>query len=101
MSYPKLPLHLPPMFLTLSAALVAGNPFAHLGLPRVIGGILGGFPLGPSVLGLIALDFRLWLLHGFGHQNAWLPTSCWPRNCPLLIIIGYGLSPSPIRQERA
>jgi hypothetical protein len=79
------------MFLTLSAALVAGNPFAHLGLPRVIGGILGGFPLGPSVLGLIALDFRLWLLHGCSRQDAWLPTSCWPRNCPLLIIAGFGL----------
>ncbi len=42
------------LFLLISAAHLFGHVFARLGQPRVVGEILAGVVIGPSVLGYFA-----------------------------------------------
>jgi Kef-type K+ transport system membrane component KefB len=78
--------------LLLSAALAGGYLFERFKLPRVIGEIVGGIMLGPSVLGLISLDVHNWLFAGFPAQGALLAAFYWFGLVLLMFTAGFSMS---------
>ncbi len=80
------------LVLLLSAALAGGYLFERFKLPRVIGEIVGGIILGPSVLGLISLDVHNWLFAGFPAQGALLAAFYWFGLVLLMFTAGFSMS---------
>ncbi len=77
------------LVLLLIAALGGGLVFERLKMPRVIGEIVGGLMLGPSVLGLVAPDTHRWLFAGFPAQAALLSAFYWFGLVLLMFTAGF------------
>jgi Kef-type K+ transport system membrane component KefB len=79
------------LVLLLVAALGGGLAFERLRMPRVIGEIVGGLLLGPSVLGLAAPDMHKWLFAGFPAQTALLSAFYWFGLILLMFTAGFNM----------
>lgn len=79
------------LVLLLVGALGGGHVFERLKMPRVIGEIVGGIVLGPSVLGLIAPDAHKWLFVGFPAQGALLSAFYWFGLVLLMFTAGFNI----------
>lgn len=77
------------LVLLLAGALAGGHVFERLKMPRVIGEIMGGIALGPSVLGLIAPEAHKWLFAGFPAQAALLSAFYWFGLVLLMFTAGF------------
>ena len=77
------------LVLLLVGALGMGRVFERLQLPRVIGEVVGGIVLGPSVLGLVAPEARQWLFAGFPAQAALLSGFYWFGLVLLMFTAGF------------
>ncbi|MBD9373698.1 cation:proton antiporter [Rhizobium sp. ARZ01] len=77
------------LVLLLVGALAGGHLFERLKMPRVIGEIVGGIALGPSVLGNIAPEAHRWLFAGFPAQTALLSAFYWFGLVLLMFIAGF------------
>ena len=84
------------------AALLAGRAFRSLGLPQVIGEVLAGLVLGPSLLGLLVVN-------GQQASEILLPHSVGPALSALaqlglvayMFVVGLEVDPSAVRLERS
>lgn len=79
------------LVLLLTGALGGGHVFERLKLPRVIGEIVGGVVLGPSVLGLVFPEAPAWLFAGFPAQGALLSAFYWLGLVLLMFTAGFKL----------
>jgi K+:H+ antiporter len=77
------------LVMLLVGALGCGHAFERLKLPRVIGEIVGGIVLGPSVLGLISLEAQQWVFAGFPAQGALLSGFYWLGLVLLMFTAGF------------
>jgi Kef-type K+ transport system membrane component KefB len=77
------------LVLLLAGALGGGHVFERLKMPRVIGEIVGGIALGPSVLGLISPEAQKWLFSGFPAQGALLSAFYWFGLVLLMFTAGF------------
>lgn len=86
------------LFVLLSAALGLGELFRRLGQPTVIGEILAGVLLGPSVLGALAPQLSTALFHG--PQTQLLGSLAWLGSVFLLLVAGTEINFATLVQER-
>lgn len=86
------------LFVLLSAALGLGGLFRRLGQPAVVGEILAGILLGPSVLGVLAPSLSAALFPP--HQTHMLGTLAWLGSVFLLLVAGTEVDLATIRHER-
>lgn len=77
------------LVLLLAGALAGGHVFERLKMPRVIGEIMGGVALGPSILGLISPEAQEWLFSGFPAQAALLSAYYWFGLALLMFTAGF------------
>ena len=77
------------LVLLLAGALAGGHVFERLKMPRVIGEIVGGIALGPSMLGLISPETHKWLFAGFPAQAALLSAFYWFGLVLLMFTAGF------------
>lgn len=77
------------LVLLLVGALGGGHVFERLKLPRVIGEIVGGIALGPSVLGVISPDAHQWVFAGFPAQGQLLSAFYWFGLVLLMFTAGF------------
>lgn len=73
----------------LAAALAMGRLFERLSMPHVIGEIIGGFLLGPTVLGLLAPDLHRWIFNAFPAQTALFSAFNWIGLILLMFVAGF------------
>lgn len=88
------------LVLLLVGALGGGHVFERLKMPRVIGEIVGGIVLGPSVLGLISRDAHEWLFAGFPAQGALLSAFYWFGLVMLMFTAGFNMQAEGARGSR-
>ncbi|WP_018237173.1 cation:proton antiporter [Ensifer sp. BR816] len=77
------------LVLLLICALGGGHVFERLKMPRVIGEIVGGIALGPSVLGVISPEAHKWLFAAFPAQGALLTAFYWFGLVLLMFTAGF------------
>lgn len=77
------------LVLLLIGALGGGHVFERVKMPRVIGEIVGGIVLGPSVLGLLAPEAHKWLFAGFPAHGALLSAFYWFGLVLLMFTAGF------------
>ena len=84
----------------LTFALLFGRLFERLSMPPVIGEILGGLILGPSVLGLLLPEVRTWLFGAFPAQGALLAAFYWMGLILLMFVAGFRVQRELTRDDR-
>ena len=84
----------------LMAALTVGYLFDRLGLPRVVGEIMGGLALGPSMLGGLFPDIHGWLFAAAGKQGTALDVLYWIGLVLLLFTSGFRIQRNLSRDDR-
>jgi Kef-type K+ transport system membrane component KefB len=89
MSDPELARFFLSLVFLLVGALGGGHMFERLKLPRVIGEIVGGIALGPSMLGLVSPEAHKWLFAGFPAQGALLSAFYWLGLVLLMFTAGF------------
>lgn len=72
-----------------AAALVCGRLFERLGMPQVIGEIVGGLLLGPSALAIVAPEAYRWLFDAFPAQGALFSAFYWIGLILLMFVAGF------------
>ncbi len=85
------------LFTVLSLALALGETFRRLGQPTVIGEILAGVLLGPSVLG--ALSPETWSALFPGPQTQLLGSLAWFGSVFLLLVAGTEVNVATLHRE--
>jgi Kef-type K+ transport system membrane component KefB len=86
------------LFVLLSVALGLGELFRRFGQPTVIGEILAGVLLGPSVFGALAPQISTALFHG--PQTQLLGSLAWLGSVFLLLVAGTEINFATLVQER-
>jgi Kef-type K+ transport system membrane component KefB len=86
------------LFTLLSLALGLGELFRRLGQPTVIGEILAGVLLGPSILGVVAPQISAALFQG--PQTQLLGSLAWLGSVFLLLVAGTEVNLATLIQER-
>ena len=86
------------LFILLSLALGLGELFRRLGQPTVIGEILAGVLLGPSILGMVAPQISAALFQG--PQTQLLGSLAWLGSVFLLLVAGTEVNLATLIQER-
>ena len=86
------------LFVVLSLALGLGELFRRFGQPTVIGEILAGVALGPSILGALAPELATALLNG--PQTQLLGSLAWLGSVFLLLVAGIEINLATLIQER-
>lgn len=75
----------------LVVALAFGRAFERLGMPNVIGEIIGGLALGPTLLGYVSPDLYAWMFRGFSAQAAVLSGFYWIGLILLMFVAGFNV----------
>lgn len=86
--------------LLLSAALGSGYLFDRLGMPRVVGEIVGGIALGPTLLGGLAPDWHRWLFAAAEGPDPALDTLYWIGLVLLMFTSGFRMQRNLSRDDR-
>jgi Kef-type K+ transport system membrane component KefB len=73
----------------LMMALACGRLFERLSMPHVIGEIVGGLILGPTVLGHVFPDIHAWMFKAFPAQGALLSAFYWIGLILLMFVAGF------------
>lgn len=73
----------------LMMALAFGRLFERLSMPHVVGEIVGGLLLGPSLLGLFLPDVHAWIFKAFPAQGALLAAFYWIGLILLMFVAGF------------
>lgn len=89
------------MVLLLALALVIGNAFVYMRMPRVIGEITAGLLLGPSVLGLLAPEIHKCIFQSFPDQEKMLSVFYWIGLILLMFSAGFRLPYTFARHDRS
>lgn len=97
-SDPHLALFLFQLVVLLSLALIFGGVFRRLGLPSVVGEILVGIVLGPSIFGTVAPTLSAALFPSA--QTEMLRTLAWLGSLFLLLVAGTEVNLLTIKRER-
>jgi Kef-type K+ transport system membrane component KefB len=84
----------------LTFALLFGRLFERLSMPPVIGEIVGGLILGPSVLGVLLPEVRTWLFGAFAAQGALLAAFYWMGLILLMFVAGFRVQRELTRDDR-
>lgn len=84
----------------LTFALFFGRLFERLSMPPVIGEIMGGLILGPSVLGLLLPGVETWLFGAFPAQGALLAAFYWMGLILLMFAAGFRVQRELTREDR-
>src|SRR3972149_4442031 len=85
------------LFILLSAALTAGSFLRRLGQAAVVGGIVAGVLLGPSILGAFAPELAAFLFPS--SQTHMLGTIAWLGGIFLLLVAGPAVELVTLRPE--
>jgi Kef-type K+ transport system membrane component KefB len=97
-------LELSRIFLAVVLLLIAGHSVGYLfqrfTLPRVIGEILGGLLLGPSVLGYLFPEVHNWIFNAFASEGKLLSIIYWFGLILLMFISGFELQKSINNDDR-
>jgi len=91
-------LELTRFFFAIALLLISAHLFGYLfyrfKLPRVIGEILGGFLLGPTVLGFFAPEIHDWLFNGFAEEGKLIAIIYWFGLVLLMFVSGFEIQKS-------
>jgi Kef-type K+ transport system membrane component KefB len=85
--------------LLLLLSHTCGYLFERFRLPRVIGEILGGLLLGPTVLGYFIPDAHLWLFAAFESEGKLLSLIYWLGLVLLMFVSGFEIQKSLSRKD--
>jgi len=88
------------MVLLLFSAHVFGHLFYRLKIPRVIGEIIGGLVLGPSVLGYLRPSLLTWLFAASDSEGKLISLASWFGLILLMFISGFEVQKSFTRSDR-
>ena len=88
------------MVALVTAALGSGYVFQRLGMPRVIGEIVGGIVLGPSVLGVLSPQLFDWLFRASAVQMTGLEAIYWIGLVLLMFTSGFRVQRSLTTDDR-
>jgi Kef-type K+ transport system membrane component KefB len=88
------------MVLLLFSAHVFGHLFYRLKIPRVIGEIIGGLVLGPSVLGYFFSSSVTWLFAASDTEGKLISLASWFGLILLMFISGFEVQKSFTRSDR-
>src|SRR5713101_7805023 len=88
------------LVLLLLAAHLLGFFFYELKLPRVIGEILGGLLLGPTVLGYFSADLMNWVFSAFPSEGKLLSLVSNLGLILLMLVSGFEIQRSFSREDR-
>lgn len=72
-------------------ALACGRIFDRLSMPHVVGEIVGGLILGPTVLGYLAPNIFAWVFKAFPNQAALLSSFYWIGLILLMFVAGFSV----------
>lgn len=86
------------LFILLSAALTLGSFLRRLGQAAVVGEIVAGVLLGPSILGAFAPELAAFLFPSW--QTHMLGTIAWLGSIFLLLVAGTEVDLATLRHER-
>jgi len=86
------------LFVILSVALTLGSFLRRLGQAAVVGEIVAGVLLGPSILGALAPDWALFLFPA--SQTHMLGTIAWLGSVFLMLVAGTEVNLATLRHER-
>ncbi len=84
----------------LVLALGCGRLFERLSMPHVIGEIVGGLILGPSLLGYVFPDVHAWMFKAFPAQDALLSAFYWIGLILLMFVAGFRVQRELTRDDR-
>lgn len=84
----------------LVVALFFGRLFERLAMPLVIGEIVGGLLLGPTVLGYVYPELHAWLFRAFPTQQALLAAFYWIGLILLMFVAGFRVQRELSREDR-
>jgi Kef-type K+ transport system membrane component KefB len=84
----------------LMMALACGRLFERLGMPHVIGEIIGGLLLGPTVLGRLAPDVHAWIFLAFSSQSYLLSAFYWIGLILLMFVAGFRIRGGLFQDDR-
>jgi Kef-type K+ transport system membrane component KefB len=84
----------------LMMALACGRLFERLAMPHVIGEIVGGLLLGPTVLGHLFPDVHAWMFKAFPTQGALLSGFYWIGLILLMFVAGFRVQRQLSRDDR-
>lgn len=83
----------------VSLAQIFGNLFSKFYMPKVIGEILSGIILGPSILGLFAPEIHYNIFYSFEFQPKILGFFYWVGLILLMISAGFQFNPVPLNNK--
>ena len=83
----------------VSLAHILGHLFCKFHMPRVIGEILSGILLGPSLLGAFAPEMHSSIFYSFEYQPQILGLFYWVGLIMLMISTGFKFNPAPLNKE--
>ncbi|HKI79242.1 MAG TPA: cation:proton antiporter [Ignavibacteriaceae bacterium] len=86
--------------LLLVSALWFGYVFKKFKLPKVIGEIVGGLVLGPSLLGYIFPDAYTWIFNAFEAEGKLISTIYWVGLILLMFVSGFEIERSFSRGDK-
>jgi Kef-type K+ transport system membrane component KefB len=75
--------------LLLSASLLIGQLFQKFGLPKVVGEVISGMLLGPSLLGHFYPALQVWIFSSFTYQSELLSVIYWLGLILLMFTSGF------------
>jgi Kef-type K+ transport system membrane component KefB len=84
----------------LMMALACGRLFERLAMPHVVGEIIGGLILGPTVLGHFFPDVHAWMFNAFPAQPALLSAFNWIGLILLMFVAGFRVPRELTRDDR-
>ncbi len=82
------------LVLLLLSSLWFGYIFKKFKMPKVIGEILGGLVLGPSLLGYLAPDAYNWIFEAFNEEGKLISTIYWIGLVLLMFVSGFEIKTS-------
>lgn len=88
------------VILLLIFALILGYVFKKLKLPKVIGEIMGGLLLGPTILGSVAPDLYAWLFNAFEFEGKLIAMISWIGLVLLMFVSGLEIQASLDRDDK-
>jgi Kef-type K+ transport system membrane component KefB len=93
------------VFFAIVSLLASAHTFSYffqriLGIPKVIGEIVGGLVLGPTVLGFFFPSIHLWIFQAFASEGQLLSIIYWIGLLLLMFISGFEVQKSISKEDK-